>query len=62
MARLARGDVANVAFADMRRLIETFGFVLGRTRGSHHVFVHPDVDELINLQDAAALSTGDLLP
>jgi len=26
--------------------------VLSRTRGSHHVFVHPDVDELINLQDA----------
>ncbi|MGH2971843.1 MAG: type II toxin-antitoxin system HicA family toxin [Gaiellaceae bacterium] len=51
LARLARGDVANVAFADMRRLVEAFGFELARTSGSHHVFVHPDVRELVNLQD-----------
>jgi HicA toxin of bacterial toxin-antitoxin, len=51
LARLARGDVANVAFADMRRLVEAFGFELRRTSGSHHVFVHPDVPELVNLQD-----------
>jgi len=49
--RLARGDVANVSFADMRRLVEAFGFELRRTSGSHHVFVHPDVRELVNLQD-----------
>jgi hypothetical protein len=51
LARLARGDVANVSFADMRRLVEAFGFELRRTSGSHHVFVHPDVRELVNLQD-----------
>lgn len=51
LARLARGDVASVSFADMRRLVEAFGFELRRTSGSHHVFVHPDVRELINLQD-----------
>jgi len=49
--RLARGDVANVSFADMRRLVEAFGFELRRTSGSHHVFVHRDVRELVNLQD-----------
>jgi predicted RNA binding protein YcfA (HicA-like mRNA interferase family) len=51
LARLARGDVANVSFSDMRRLVETFGFELRRTSGSHHVFVHPEVRELVNLQD-----------
>lgn len=51
LARLARGDVANISFADMRRLVEAFGFELRRTSGSHHVFVHPDVRELVNLQD-----------
>ena len=51
LARLARGDLANVAFADMRRLVESFGFELRRTSGSHHVFVHPDVTELLNLQE-----------
>jgi len=49
--RLARGDVANVSFSDMRRLVEAFGFELRRTSGSHHVFVHPQVRELVNLQD-----------
>lgn len=51
LARLARGDVANVSFSDMRLLVETFGFELRRTSGSHHVFVHPDVRELVNLQE-----------
>ena len=50
LARVARGDLANVSFADMRRLVEAFGFELRRTSGSHHVFVHPDVRELLNLQ------------
>jgi predicted RNA binding protein YcfA (HicA-like mRNA interferase family) len=49
--RLARGDVANVSFSDMRRLMEAFGFELRRTSGSHHVFVHPEVRELVNLQE-----------
>ena len=35
----------------MRRLVEAFGFELGRTSGSHHIFVHPDVRELLNLQE-----------
>jgi hypothetical protein len=51
VTRLARGDLANVSFADMRRLAEAFGFELRRTSGSHHVFVHPEVRELLNLQD-----------
>lgn len=51
LARLVRGDLANVSFSDMRRLVESFGFELRRTSGSHHIFVHPDVPELLNLQD-----------
>jgi predicted RNA binding protein YcfA (HicA-like mRNA interferase family) len=51
LARIARGELANVSFSDMQRLVEAFGFELRRTSGSHHVFVHPDVRELINLQN-----------
>jgi len=51
LARLARGDLANISFSDMRRLVESFGFELRRTRGSHHIFVHPEVPELLNLQE-----------
>lgn len=51
LARLVRGDLANVSFSDLRGLVESFGFELRRTSGSHHIFVHPDVPELLNLQD-----------
>jgi predicted RNA binding protein YcfA (HicA-like mRNA interferase family) len=51
LARIARGDVQNVSFNDARGLVEPLGFELRRTSGSHHIFVHPDVHELLNLQD-----------
>ena len=35
----------------MMALIQAFGFHLSRTSGSHHIFVHPDVPELMNLQE-----------
>jgi len=37
--------------ADMVTLVEAFGFRRDRTSGSHHIFVHPDIPELVNLQD-----------
>lgn len=50
LKRIARGAVANVAFADLRTLAEALGFELRRVNGSHHVFTHQQVPELINLQ------------
>ncbi len=50
LMRLARGASANVAFADLCGLAERLGFELRRVSGSHHVFVHPDIPQLINLQ------------
>lgn len=41
----------NIRFSDMIELAEGFGFRLSRTDGSHHIFVHPDVPELVNLQE-----------
>lgn len=51
LRRLARGATANVAFDDMVDLVEAFGFRLSRIRGSHHIFVHPEIPELVNLQE-----------
>ena len=48
--RMARGAFANVAFIDLQHLAEALGFELRRVSGSHHVFVHADIPELINLQ------------
>ena len=41
----------NIRFGDMISLVEAFGFRLARTDGSHHIFVHPEVAELVNLQN-----------
>ena len=38
-------------FGDLVVLVEAFGFELARTSGSHHIFAHPAVPELLNLQD-----------
>jgi predicted RNA binding protein YcfA (HicA-like mRNA interferase family) len=41
----------NIRFNDMVSLVEAFGFHLSRVSGSHHIFVHPNVPELVNLQE-----------
>ena len=43
----------NIRFAEMVALVEAFGFRLSRVSGSHHIFVHPDLPELLNLQEVA---------
>jgi len=35
----------------MTGLVEGFGFRLSRAEGSHHIFIHPDIPELLNLQE-----------
>lgn len=44
---------ANIAYADLSRLLCRLGFT-ERTRGSHHVFTREGVEERINLQESGA--------
>lgn len=53
LRRLAQGAVRNVAFDDFCGLVQAFGFSQARVNGSHHIFVHPKVPELLNLQNVA---------
>ena len=46
------GGSRNIRFADMQGLVEAFGFAPAPVSGSHHIFTHPDVAELVNLQEA----------
>ncbi len=41
----------NIRFGDMTRLVKAFGFRFSRVNGSHHIFVHDGVPELVNLQE-----------
>lgn len=37
-------------FAEFTSLIEAFGFLLDRQRGSHRLYARPDVREFVNVQ------------
>lgn len=41
----------NIHFTDAKKCLEAFGFRLARINGSHHIYVNPHVQELINLQN-----------
>lgn len=34
----------NIKFSDATACAEAFGFRLSRINGSHHIFVHPEID------------------
>ena len=53
LKRLAEGALRNVSFRDMVHLIEGFGFREVRVSGSHHIFSHPMMPKLVNLQEVA---------
>lgn len=41
----------NFRFTEACSLAEAFGFRRSRVSGSHHIFVHPTIPELLNLQE-----------
>lgn len=59
MKKITRGQIANVAFSDLTRLVDVLGFELDRTRGSHRLYRHPLTVVRLNLQP---LKSGDAKP
>ena len=51
LEKILSGSNKNVRFVDMTALVTTFGFRLSRVSGSHHIFTHQGIPELINLQN-----------
>ena len=50
LSRVLRGGSdANIRFSDLRSCLLRLGFV-ERVRGSHHIFTHDKVEEILNLQ------------
>lgn len=39
----------NIQFDEIVTLVEAFGFTLSRINGSHHIFTHPEILEIVNL-------------
>ena len=50
LQRLLSGS-KNIRFAEAVACAEAFGFRLSRISGSHHIYVHADIPELVNLQN-----------
>ena len=48
--RLIRSGSRNIAFDDLVKVAKAFGFVHDRTAGSHHIFNHPGLPGMLNLQ------------
>jgi predicted RNA binding protein YcfA (HicA-like mRNA interferase family) len=39
-----------IRFDEFIGLLQSIGFVQDRSKGSHHIFSHPDVDEILSIQ------------
>jgi len=50
LEKLLRGS-KNVRFDELVVVVKAFGFHLSRVNGSHHIFIHPQIPELVNLQN-----------
>ena len=42
---------ANIPFRDFVAVVQAFGFRQVRVSGSHHIFVHDAIPELLNVQN-----------
>jgi predicted RNA binding protein YcfA (HicA-like mRNA interferase family) len=51
LAQLSAGNLQNVRFQDFQKLLEGVGFALARVSGSHHIYMHNEIDELMNIQN-----------
>ncbi|MEN6627357.1 MAG: type II toxin-antitoxin system HicA family toxin [Candidatus Sumerlaeia bacterium] len=47
----ALASPGNLGFEEACALARAFGFALSRIGGSHHIFVHPNIPELLNMQN-----------
>ncbi len=41
----------NIRFSELESVVRAFGFELSRIHGSHRFFEHPDIPEILNLQN-----------
>ncbi len=41
----------NIRFSEAVAVAEAFGFQLSRINGSHHIFIHEKIPELLNIQN-----------
>lgn len=50
LARLSGGELENVGFADLERLLRALGFELRRVLGSHRIYAHAAIPGNFSVQ------------
>lgn len=50
LSRVLEGDVSSITFAELKNALKLKGFTHDRTTGSHEIWIHPDIDQSINIQ------------
>lgn len=53
LLKKALSSPANLRFEEACALARAFGFHLSRVSGSHHIFAHQSIPELLNLQEVS---------
>jgi hypothetical protein len=51
LVELARNNPAGLRFRDLCRIAESFGFVFLRQKGSHRIYAHEGLRQIMNFQD-----------
>lgn len=51
LAKILQGNVKNIRFSEFQRLLDALGFTLARVSGSHHIYTHPEISEIVNIQN-----------
>ena len=46
----------SVRFDEIVRLLEGFGFRVVRISGSHHIYIHAELRELVNVQEVGGMA------
>jgi predicted RNA binding protein YcfA (HicA-like mRNA interferase family) len=54
LIKLSQGNLKNVRFAEFQKLLNALGFELVRVSGSHHIYTHPEVSEIVNIQNVGS--------
>lgn len=49
--QLARGNPGGLRFSDLCRLVEAFGFIFQRQKGSHRIYAHEGIKQIMNFQN-----------
>lgn len=50
LAKVLEGEARSVTFKELKAALKIKGFVHDRTKGSHEIWVNPEIDQSLNIQ------------